>query len=757
MVTLLSLVLCLAPLAPCKMLLYMSASRVLPRISIYCLLSRPLFRAFYSTCMLRTIKNLLEGGSMTIMITKSTRKLRGMFYRQTPNSNNTTATRRFSSLERWKSRIRCAGRAFKISSIMTPRKSKSSPNVCPPLLRQQAVPLPELSELFFDEGDNWDGALQGMNAIEHAYMDPPLECSVLDLHEPTPDLHLSTGAFWDDFGPSMMYESDGERDVWPRTGFANMEPLFHNCMLGLYCPPSIFDLPDEVLAEIIELLMLNELKYTKSTHLLLLNIRQVSPHWRSVAERLIRSHLIVGPDFFEHAKPDLVEWYSGWSRQHSLFKTVAFHVPPDSGCNQDDLLIFWHALARCIRGDISVDSEIDVTHLTPHNKLDLLEFSWKSRYLGIRQNLSCSHLPPINLRQEISWSQLTFLSLDCPLSLADCYYVMSAGCHTLQSTSLFKVGYPLLSELQDVIPKLPSIPRDSETVVLSQLISISIHSHINIQGLLELFSFPRLVNVELHALQDHPLLSNDLETFKISADLSLPWASLLNLSLKNESYQWRCPVGLVLTKCDKLQRFEWQGHSGDFSIPRLGQSHSYLSNLGTLVVGCEAQECNSLLWLLRSPLYCPSIHTVTIPSYLSFTARSLDLLASAACITIDEPIYVSQLITLLISRWSSIETGKFTLKSDDCTPSIPEENPENSVTCPSLRKFSLSSAVKLTSLWNVLIAPALDTINLSFKGKDLFYVEELRSCLSRSDRSIRSFSDDYPKNGFDRYTFTLSK
>ena len=70
----------------------------------------------------------------------------------------------------------------------------------------------------------------------------------------------------------------------------------------------------------------------------------------------------------------------------------------------------------------------DFTGRTTSSAIPLRNFSWTSEHMGIRHILPEIYwFPWLTLRHDMPWQQLTYVDLDCPLSLWDAHHVLAYG------------------------------------------------------------------------------------------------------------------------------------------------------------------------------------------------------------------------------------------------------------------------------------------------------------------------------------------
>ncbi|PPQ95595.1 hypothetical protein CVT26_008624 [Gymnopilus dilepis] len=353
---------------------------------------------------------------------------------------------------------------------------------------------------------------------------------------------------------------------------------------------------------------------------------------------------------------------------------------------------------------------------------------------------------------------LTHLSLNIALSLPNCYFLMSELSHTLQNVSFTKISSLPRSQPQDCILTLSPTLRNRGAIALPHLAALSVHSHVDIQPLLELFSFSLLTKVELHALTDDVTQNSEAETLKISAKLALPWDALIDLSLKNEDPRWRPAIGQILSLCDALERFEWKGHLGDFSLKKPRTSRPYLSRLTTLVVSGDVSECCSLLQLLDSTIRQPTLRAVELPSPIPLMDGPQRLFGRMSSIAIDRPISLQTFLSLLSLHSNALVTGRFIIEDDPDQDAAADLPNHSGMVCASLRDLDISSSATLARLWSTLIAPSLAKLALFFPREKKFSEEELQAFLCRSHRRIQSSHYDQPQPdwpvGYLRYTLS---
>ncbi|KAF8963083.1 hypothetical protein BDZ97DRAFT_1919994 [Flammula alnicola] len=443
--------------------------------------------------------------------------------------------------------------------------------------------------------------------------------------------------------------------------------------------PLIDALPNELITSILEYLLPNDT--LTPTHRHLINVRGVSNRWKALSQQLLfqSGSLILSPSLSTTAEfnPSHRDLRSKWHAQlrHVIktrghFDTVAFCFDSRSSPDEDLASLFTGALSKCRRSAI--------VRLLPESEHDL-------------QDPMHFEFPRLNFRQDLRWSRLTELRLDCPLSDSDAYDILTLGSQTLETVAL-------------TVRKSGSLEEDIPNIqCLDHLHSLEINSWVELMTLFSRLSLPSLTNLSLGARTESALLTPSAASSLLDPELNIPWSRLTRLSLRSHSYR-PCSLDRILSKCNQLSRFEWQGGLREFAssdtlpptaLPRL-QELTLLSD--------EAGACESLLELLS---HVPNVQVIKISRYsrhvLWFLERHYTKLVNLA---IDERITLHTLASILRSVGQTLVRGEFVTGDIDGQPLMGD------ISCLSLKHLTLRSSVSLRSFWERIDKLPLQTLTI---------------------------------------------
>ncbi|KIM39207.1 hypothetical protein M413DRAFT_29393 [Hebeloma cylindrosporum] len=497
-------------------------------------------------------------------------------------------------------------------------------------------------------------------------------------------------------------------------------------------------LPNELLCEIIGFLLSSEPLY-EPTHRRLLALRHVCRHLRETAEREIRKALNAPHCRFDMEKhAELRRWFKDRAEDHFLRDEVSFQVHLDT-CHflDEDLLNgFVDALLHCRQASVEfqasglfgVDMEITVHPILLstfgqdyHGTLPITtavarpsrihSFSWISSTLGIRDPIPLDNFPWRVLVNDLPWSQLTHLSLDCPLSDLDAYEVLSNGWATINGISL------KLTEIHEntEINKDTERVRDTKlsrylsghAIALPSLRSLTVNTHIPIRDFFSKLSLPALENLVLKS----PVRSRE-ESSRLNECLNVPWSQLKSLSLSNDDTRdrCRCPVTAILVECKELERFHWEGHSEALELWPSVSAHVMPPKLGELVVKSDPRGCKSLLEML---VYKDNVISDVKVSHFDIMNYSPEVQAYLPCwthLTVFEGVTLSDLSEILNSCRALTQAAFHIIEGGDHWTSWISS---------SIQELEICTNALTPSLWEWLDADAIQCLkdNIDMTGR----------------------------------------
>jgi hypothetical protein len=458
------------------------------------------------------------------------------------------------------------------------------------------------------------------------------------------------------------------------------------------------ELPNELLYEIMAFLLSIEPLYAP-THLRLLAPRHVCRRLRNAAEKEIRKTLNASHGHFDtRGNVELRRWFKGRAEPQELRHAVSLQVDVDTrhSLDKDLLKDFVSALPNCRQARVEIQGTgglfgkpfgtLAITTVPPSH---IHSFSWISATLGIRDPIPLDNFPWHVLANHLPWSQLTHLSLDCPLSDLDAYGVLSKGQTTLESVSL---------KLTERKKNLLGVP-----VPLPSLRSLTIDTRVPVRDLLSKLSLSALEKLDLKsrvcAREDSPLLNQHL---------NVPWGQLRSLSLSNEDTRERrsCPVTAILTECHQLQQFKWQGPSDTFETWTSVLSFRMSQQLQELIVKSDPQGCKLLLEKL---LYRGNIIRRVNISHLDLdnSSRTLAYLPHWTHITVSEGVTLSNLSKIL-TIGKGLTKAAFLIFEGG--------TPLTSRISSKIQELELCTNIRIPSLWEWLDSIAIQSVKISFGG-----------------------------------------
>ena len=194
----------------------------------------------------------------------------------------------------------------------------------------------------------------------------------------------------------------------------------------------ILELPAELLCEIMAFLLSTEPLYAP-THLRLLAPRHVCRRLRNAAEQetlmtLNASHRLFDAELGRDL--ELTQWFKRRAEFQDLRHAVSFQIDMRHSLDMDLLKDFVGALLSCRQARVEIQGPaVGTLPITTSTVLPshIHSFSWISATLGVRDRIPVDKFPWRTLVDDLPWSQLTYLSLDCPLSDLDAFDILSKG------------------------------------------------------------------------------------------------------------------------------------------------------------------------------------------------------------------------------------------------------------------------------------------------------------------------------------------
>jgi hypothetical protein len=465
----------------------------------------------------------------------------------------------------------------------------------------------------------------------------------------------------------------------------------------------ILELPNELLCEIMALLLSTEPLYAP-THLRLLAPRHVCRRLRNAAEREIPMTLNASHRPFVAGRDlELTRWFKRRAEFQDLRHAVSFQIDTRNLVFLDlDLLNdFVGALPNCRQARVEIQGPavgslpITASIVAPSR---IHSFSWISATLGIRDRIPLDNFPWKILVDDLPWSQLTHLSLDCPLSDLDAFDILSRGPTTFESVSLKLTQLTMGTDMN----KNPL----GDPVALPSLRSLTIDTHVPVRDLLSKLSLSALENLDLKSHisteeEDSPLLNQHL---------NIPWSQLRSLSLSNEDTRERrrCPVTAILMECRQLQQFQWDGPSDAFETWTGVLSFMMSQQLEELIVKSDPQGCELLLEKLS--YHGNVIRRVNISHLANLTAShyAYESLPHWTHITVSGGVTLSD-VSEILNHGERLTKAAFRIV-EGAAPLT------SSITSPELQDLEICTNMRAHSLWEWLYATRIQSVQMTFGG-----------------------------------------
>jgi hypothetical protein len=480
------------------------------------------------------------------------------------------------------------------------------------------------------------------------------------------------------------------------------------------------DIPNELWDFIFKLLVPSDIP----THLTLVRVRGVCRSWREIAERLIREEmksLVASPKLFDSPSGDfsrnfpreiqvwleqtfarLVEGQKGETHRRSDSGTelqlVSFHFDERYHPDQNLAKFFVSALSNCVRAEITVNnfptstspfSSFDAHESRSLPTIPLRELSFSSMDLGIRDTLPQKFdFPWHSLQQELPWSQLTDITLDCVLSYDDALTVLSAAVN---------VGTAELGRLSSTGLGSSAMFDITSTT----LHTLKINTCVDLRPLFRRLDLPALEDLQLAAYRAS--ISNAPQNHILNPSLNVRWNFLKKLSLQSDSTYRQCDLNSILRHCCQLNQLEWDGDHSEFNhLP-----FEALTRLQGLTFVSDQDGHKRLfkkISLLRDITKLSLFHYHT-------TLGGNHNLTNLLHITISGPISLVHLFQILRSRTRRLLSGDFRLST--VTRFCPAP-----LRCEALQVLKLDLVNAPSFPWGKLHASQLKTLKINVGGRD---------------------------------------
>ena len=480
------------------------------------------------------------------------------------------------------------------------------------------------------------------------------------------------------------------------------------------------DIPNELWYLTFEFLIPSDI--TLPTHRTLVRVRGVCRSWRETAERLIwetikslvaSSRLFDPPsdDFLRDFAHEILLWLeetfprlvegrkrdTHHSSNGTALRLVAFHLDERYRLDQNLAKFFVSALSNCERADIIIDNfpaSIDPFYLSGAQRIEsppaipLRQFSFSSINLGIRDTLPPQFdFPWHSLRQELPWSQLTDITLDCVLSYDDALVVLSATVN---------VGRAELGRLS-----LTGLPQDGSSAmvnIISTLHTLKINTSIDLRPLFSRLDLPALEDLQLAAYRDST--SNAPKNHILNPNLNIRWDCLKRLSLRSDLTYRQCDLNSILRHCHQLKQLKWEGDRSEFKINDL--LFKALTEIQELAL---ASDHLGHQHLFDNVGFTRNITKLSLSHHHDLLAGD-DNLPNLLHITISGPINLVHIFQILRFRTQRLLSGDFRLGT--VTRFCPGQ-----LTCEALLGLKLTLPNVSSFPWGKLYAPQLKTLEMN--------------------------------------------
>ena len=470
-------------------------------------------------------------------------------------------------------------------------------------------------------------------------------------------------------------------------------------------PKSHSDIPNELWHLTFEFLV--PLDITCPTHLTLVQVRGVCRSWRAIAERLIweeMKSLVASPRLFNSPSDDFPRDFPReiqlWLEQsfarlvegRTELQLVTFHFDEWYHPDQNLAKFFVSALSNCVRAEITIDhfpastnpfSSSDVHGIRSLPAIPLRQFSFSSMDLGIRDTLPQQFdFPWHSLRQELPWSQLTDITLDCVLSYDDALVVLLAAVNVeradLGRLSLTGLGSSAMFN-----------------IISTTLHTLKINTSIDLRPLFARLDLPALEDLQLAVYRSS--ISNAPQNHILNPSLNVRWHCLKRLSLQSDLTYRQCDLNSILRHCRQLNQLEWEGDHSEFNyLP-----FEALTRLQGLIFVSDQDGHKRLFKKIG---FLRDITKLSLSHY--HAPLGDDNLPNLLHITIGGPITLAHLFQILRSRSQRLLSGDFRLST--VTRFCPAP-----LRCEALQSLKLILANVPSFPWSKLHAPQLKTLEIN--------------------------------------------
>jgi hypothetical protein len=296
---------------------------------------------------------------------------------------------------------------------------------------------------------------------------------------------------------------------------------------------------------------------------------------------------------------------------------------------------------------------------------------------------------------------------------------------TLEHVSLSYIA-PIGTGADDERPRDPTTYSSPFKSIVHHLISLTIHTCVDLAPLFSSFVFQSLKHLDLRAHEQFKSLPYDT-SFLLDHDLDIPWGGLMSLSLFSTKNMDHSIIHPILIKCRKLRRFEWYGDLTDFSVsgsipfsdlpPRLEEVKLHSDGPGLDI-------------LIQTFLNLPVMVTMPVVEISAFhrLLHHQEPYRSVTHLSLTSTL--GELFSILRSWRETLVSGDFIIEG--CTT---EQLRTGGISCRTLKHLRISSPAALESLWKVLFAPALENLHISLEGLD-FSLAEIPPFLRSGKRSV---------------------
>ena len=466
------------------------------------------------------------------------------------------------------------------------------------------------------------------------------------------------------------------------------------------------DIPNELWHLTFEFLVPSDI--TCPTHLTLVQVRGVCRSWREIAERLIwegMKSLVASPKLFNSPSDDFPRDFPHeiqlWLEKsfvrlvegRTKLQLVTFHFDEWYHPDQNLAKFFVSALSHCVRAEITIDhfpastnpfSSTNAHGIRSLPVIPLRQFSFSSMDLGIRDTLPQQFdFPWHSLRQELPWSQLTDITLDCVLSYDDTLVVLLAAVNVERAE----------------LGRLSSTGLGSSAmgnIISTPLHTLKINTSIDLRPLFARLDLPALEDLRLTVYRDS--IPNAPPNHILTPNLNVRWHCLKRLSLQSDLTYRQCDLNSILRHCRQLNHLEWEGDHSEFNhLP-----FEALTRLQGLIFVSD-QDGHKRVF--KNIGFLRNITKLSLSHYHALLGRN-DNLPNLLHIKIRGPITLVYLFQILRSRTQHLLSGDFRLST--VTRFCPAP-----LRCEALQGLKLILINVPSFPWGKLHAPQLKTLQIN--------------------------------------------